>query len=253
MNSFRKIVTAISGLILPSSVSFFVLNLLGHKMEKGAKIGFSWIYVDQLVISGSATVGHLNFISTRRLVMREYARIGRANIVNGPLSLHLAATAALGNANKVTRGAYGVVYGPATLKIGKLAKITANHRIDCTCSVVFGDYSILAGSASQVWTHGYVHDLDGPGRYRVDGPCFIGDNVYIGSRALISMGVSIGSGCIVGAGAVVSKDLDGNAMYVSSVLRKLPRPAAPESRTELEKVPSSIVIESVFEKKNKSD
>jgi hypothetical protein len=40
--------------------------------------------------------------------------------------------------------------------------------------VVIGDYSTLAGIGIQVWTHGYVHDTSGPGRYRIDGAVRIG-------------------------------------------------------------------------------
>jgi len=244
----KKLICAVAILLLPSNLSVLVLNTFGHRVGRGAKMGFSWIFVERLVVSASAKIGHANFISAKRLVMRDAAKIGRSNLVNGPLSLHLSNSAALGNNNKVTRAALGVVYGPAKLSLGTLSKITANHRIDCTCSVIFGEYSTLGGAASQVWTHGYVHDLEGVGRYRVDGRCVVGDNVYIGSMALISAGVTIGSGAIIGAGSVLAKSVDGNAMYVSSALRKMPRPVAPESRADLKRVPRSVVIEPVFKK-----
>jgi acetyltransferase-like isoleucine patch superfamily enzyme len=128
------------------------------------------------------------------------------------------------------------------------AKITSDHRVDCTQSVHLGHYSHLAGAGSQVWTHAYVHDETGPGRYRIDGPVIIESNVYVGSACVISLGVRIGQGIIVGAGSTVSKTILDPGMYVSSPLRHLPRPQTPDLRDELRKACSPALQESVFVK-----
>lgn len=46
-----------------------------------------------------------------------------------------------------------------------------------------------------------------------DNPIFIGDNVWIGSRAIILKGVHIGDNAIIAAGAVVTKDVPANQLY----------------------------------------
>jgi acetyltransferase-like isoleucine patch superfamily enzyme len=139
--------------------------------------------------------------------------------------------------------------GPAQLWLGELAKITARHRIDCTQSVHIGDYSTVAGAGSQIWTHGYVHDVKGPGRYRVDGRVVIENNVYIGSACLISMGVRIGTGVIVGGGTAVPKSLTEPGLYVSAPMRSLPRPADPEERGDVALLSDPNLVERVFLKR----
>lgn len=43
--------------------------------------------------------------------------------------------------------------------------------------------------------------------YRNEGPCTIGDDVWIGRRVMIMPGVKIGSHAIIAAGAIVTKDV----------------------------------------------
>jgi len=117
--------------------------------------------------------------------------IGKFNSLAGPFDLVLAEKGALGNGNKCYRSPIGVSYGTSVLKLGVLSKITGNHRIDCTRSVIIGDFAILAGHNSQLWTHAYYHDTTGPGRFRLDGDIEIGNNVYIGSGCIVNCGVKI--------------------------------------------------------------
>lgn len=181
--------------------------------------------------------------------MRPGAYIGRGNLIYGPLDIVLNINAAVGNSNKISRGPLGsVTFGRSELRLGQLSKITANHRIDCTNSVQIGDFSTLAGICTQVWTHGYIHEMEGPDRYRIDGRVVIGNNVYIGSGSIISMGVRLVSGVIVGAGTTVARNLDEPGLYVSSAIRQLPRPISPDSRRDLVKVNSEQLCERVYEK-----
>jgi acetyltransferase-like isoleucine patch superfamily enzyme len=114
--------------------------------------------------------------------------------------------------------------------------------------VRIGDFSIIAGVGSQIWTHGYVHEIEGAGRYRVDGEVRIGANVYVGSRCVVTAGVRIGNGTMVGAGATVSGNLDPHAFYVSAPLRKLPRPGDPAGRADLTVVGEPALVETVYSK-----
>ena len=247
---FRSFASMLSALLLPSTIARFALNLLGHRVASGVRIGFTILRVEQLVLQERSRIGHLNFISIRRLTLRTDAYVGRLNIIHGPVSVSLSQSSAIGNGNKITRGATGpVTFGPSRLRLGKLAKITANHRLDCTSSIVVGDFSTIAGANSELWTHGYVHDETGPGRYRVDGRIDIGNNVYIGSASIITTGVRISDSVIVGAGAVVARNLAEPGMYVSSALRRLPRPANPAMRDDLRAAEESRLSETVYVKR----
>lgn len=248
--SLRQWATALAAL-LPGSVARVALCALGHEVGPGARIGFSLLLVERLVLQGGARIGHFNFIRLRRLVMRNGAYFGRANLVNGPLSIALASRAAIGNANKIVRGPIGIVTnGSALLRLGELSKITANHRVDCTASVNVGNFSTIAGTGTQIWTHGYVHAEQGPGRYRVDGRVVIGNNVYVGSSCIVTTGVHIADGIIVGAGTTVARSLTKLGMYVSAGLRHLGRPEDPDSRADLELLDDPLLCERVYVKRD---
>lgn len=246
-SSLRRGLAALAILMLPSALARSVLRILGHKVGPDVRFGFSLLLVESLTLQANIRIGHLNFIRVRRLAMREGAYFGRGNIVHGPLSIFLANRAGIGNGNKIVRGPKGIVaHGPAQLRLGELAKITADHRLDCTCSIVIGNFSTVAGTSSQFWTHGYVHDAKGPGRYRIDGSILIGHNVYVGSACIITTGVHIVDSVIVGAGATVARNLLEPGMYVSTGLRKLDRPLDPLTRGDLQEVQAPELCERVF-------
>ena len=216
-------------------------------------LAFRWYWLISIAMERNSAIGHLNIIRITQLVMGEKSYIGRMNIINGPLSVVLESRAAIGNGNKIVRGRIGVVtYGLSELRLGELTKITSNHYIDCTQSILIGDFSILAGIGSQIWTHGYIHEAHGAGRYRVDGKIEIGHNVYIGSGSIISMGVRIASGVVVGAGVTVARNLDEPGLYVSAAIRQLPRPVDPEQRADLVRVTEPSLCERVYVKTPKS-
>lgn len=253
MLSPRQWASALAILCLPSMLGRPVLRLLGHRISGRVRLGFSLVLAERLVLQGSARIGHFNMLRLRRLVMRHGAYVGRGNVIYGPISLSLAELAAIGNNNKIVRGPQGVVTsGSACLRLGELAKITSGHRLDCTMSVSIGAYSTIAGTSCEVWTHGYVHDLSGPGRYRIDGKVRIGRNVYIGSASVITAGVTIADGVIIGAGTAVARNLLEPGLYVSAGLRQLDRPEDPDQRTDLMPGQDERLCERVYVKRTSS-
>ena len=52
-------------------------------------------------------------------------------------------------------------------------------------------------------------------------PVVIGNEVFIGAESVILPGVTIGDRVVVGAGSVVTKDLEGNGVYVGSPARRI--------------------------------
>jgi acetyltransferase-like isoleucine patch superfamily enzyme len=246
----RPAVTAFACLLLPSPLLRIVLRVLGHRIGPGARIGFSLLWCHCLCLDAHTRIGHLNLVRAHRVFLRRGAYVGRMNVLHGPFSILLRQDASIGNSNKVLRAPMGsVTVGPSMLRLGRLSKITAEHRVDVTSTVWMGDYSVLAGSGSQVWSHGYMHDHQGPGRYRIDGAVRIGNNVYIGARCLLSMGVRISDGAIVGAGTTVARNLTEPGLYVSATMRQLPRPPLPEQRSDLQRVHGEHLVETVYRKR----
>jgi len=226
-----------------------LVEMMGHRIEAQVKVGFSLLFCDQLSLSSGSQIGHFNFIKVDSLSLGEHAKVGRLNIFRGPVDVLLEEYSEIGNRNVVARAPLGVTTQRAELRLQKGSKITAGHSIDSACSVSFGEYSILAGKGSQIWTHGYVHAETGSGRYRIDGPVSLGDNVYLGSSVIISGGVSICNRAMVGAGVAVTRDLKEPGFYVSAPIRMLPRPCDPETRDDLVRTEDPSLLETVYIKK----
>jgi acetyltransferase-like isoleucine patch superfamily enzyme len=234
--------------LLPTRLVRPFANAAGHRIESGVRIGFSLLLSRHLCLRAGARIGHLNLIATERLVMKSGACLGHMNLCKGPFSIRLAELAAIGNRNHVSRARRGIVHGPAHLVLGRLSKITADHHVDLTDFVRFGHYVTLAGSGSQIWTHGYVHNATGPGRYRVDGAVVLSDNVNIGSRSIVTPGVTVAEGITVGAGVTVARSLTEPGFYVMQALRRLPVPVDPARRADLLLVEGGQLVETVFRK-----
>lgn len=247
MPKIKKYIVALI-CFLPSPLACFALRVLGYSVGKKVNIGFSIVFVDSLFLGDNTRIGNGCILICESITLKQSAYIGRFNILHGPFSVILCKYAAIGNGNKITRGPRGAVTsGRAFLRLGELSKITADHRIDLTRSVYFGKYTTLAGTRSEIWTHGYVHAPHGSERYRVDGSVVLENNVYIGSRSLISSGVRVASSIQVGAGSVVSKSLAEKGLYVSQGLRVLASPVDPNLRRDLS-LDEAVAGEIVFTK-----
>lgn len=245
----KKILTFVFCLLLPSFMLRLTLRLLGHSIGKNVKIGFNLIITDKLELGDNVKISNLNLILIPKIMLANNAKLGYLNICKGPFDLILSNNAALGNKNYLTRGPLGLTYGKSVLKLGELTKITTGHHLDLTKSIIFGDFSILAGIGSQIWTHGYYHASNGKDRIRIDGSINIGDNVYIGSGSIFNPGVKVGKAIHLGAGSVISKNLEKPGMYVGHSLRFIYNDID-TIKNKLEKINNYDLIESVYKKSN---
>jgi acetyltransferase-like isoleucine patch superfamily enzyme len=217
----RAILTAFICLMPVRRVKPTLLNLIGHRVSQTAKISISLVSTGRLYLGPKTAIGLLNFIRVKRLVMKQSAYIGAMNHIHGDFSICLKAEAAIGNRNRINRGPYLGERYPSSLTLGRMSKITADHYVNVISPVSFGDYSVLAGSGSQIWTHGYSHHATGSGRDEIRRPIKIGDNVYIGSMCCIGPGVTLGNHVAIGSHCSVAKSLSEPGLYVSHALRRV--------------------------------
>lgn len=235
-------------LVLPTSLARPLTHLLGARIHRSARVGFSWVYASTLRLGLGARIGHFNVIRIRRLIIRTNSAIGSLNWLAGSFSVILQEQAEIGARNVITRAAVAKEIGYAHLRIGRWSKITAGHKLDLLRTISFGEYSILAGLGSQLWTHGYVHESAGSGRFRVDGAITVGNNVYIGSACVFNPGVCIVDDVAIGSQCCVSKDLLLPGFYVNQPLRHIER-SAEDVRRALVPVEAPGLTEPVFTKK----
>jgi acetyltransferase-like isoleucine patch superfamily enzyme len=247
----RQVITFIVSFIFPNQLTFWFLNVLGHSVHSSAKIGFSIIWMKGKLTLGEKTrIGNFNIIRVNSLSISKTGYIGKFNKINGPIEIILAETAAIGNGNKIYRAPINITYGTSVLKLGALSKITGNHRLDCTRSIIIGDYSTIAGHDTQLWTHAYYNDEVGAGRFRLDGEIKIGNNVYIGSRCIINCGLEIRDAIVVGANACISKSLLQKGTYVNQALRFIESDSNIDTRTKFKKIEGYSICEDVYERKS---
>ena len=219
----RKSLTAIVCLLAPPPFKRGLLNVLGHRVSSGARIGFSIVRVERLCMEAGARIGHLNWIDLRRLAMRRSANIGSMNTIRRGMSIRLADYAAIGNRNAFVRGWTPSPVEPSLLRLGVWAKVTSEHYVEMTRSIRLGDYSTIAGVRTQFWTHGFVHAETGLDRWLVVGKIIVGDNVYIGSGSVVTCGVRIANAVSLGVASSVVKSLDKPGLYAAQPLRYFDR------------------------------
>lgn len=243
----KSFFTTIIAFFFPSFMARPFLRLLGHKIGKRVKIGFSILKVNNLELEDSVKIGHLNLVLIPKINLARKAKIGYLNILKGPFNLKLNEKAAIGNKNYITRGFLGLTYGESVLELGELTKVTTGHHLDLTRSIIFGDFSILAGIRSQMWTHGYYHAETGKERIRIDGEINIGNNVYIGSGCIFNPGVKLQNAIHIGGGSVISKNLLEPGMYVGQKLRYIENDLE-IVKSKLTKVKNQNLVETVYKK-----
>ena len=242
----KKILTAFFAL-LPSKLPHLFLKMLGHKINWKSKIGFSFLFVNNLELNEYSSIGHLNFIKILDLKMANGSIIKNLNYFKGPINVCLGEKSIIGRLNKFTRALSSVTYGKSFLRLEAGTGITYSNFFDLTCSITFGSHSQVAGMGSQFWTHGYVHAKEGVDRIRVDVDITIGNNVYIGTSCLFNPGVSVANAINIGGNSSVSKDLKISGMYVNQPLRYIEMDIE-TTKARLEKIQIQGLLDNVYSK-----
>ena len=219
---FKLLILNFSVIVFPNFMKRVLLNMLGHEIEKGARVGIVLIGERcQLKMSKGALLGSFNILACNMVVLGENAKIGKFNYFKGLFDVNMDTSTAIGNFNQFTNGGALIVKGKTKISLARFSNITSSHYFDLTSEIEIGTNSVVGGKATQFWTHGFQHFQKGEIRYRVDGGISLGDGVYLGARVTINPGVKIEDSVSVGAGAVVAKNLSQECMYVSQPLREI--------------------------------
>lgn len=180
-----KYFNAFFGLLPLRILRIFFLNLnRNNKISYKSKIGFGIYLVKKLKVREGGKIENFSFINIDCLTVGNNSTIRRFNFFNGPFSIILNNHCGIGKSNRIIRSKYPVVFGYSVLELKNNTIINYKHFLDLTRSIIIDENTVLAGTGSQLWTHGFYHADEGSDRIRIDGEIKIGKNVYIGSRCL---------------------------------------------------------------------
>lgn len=152
--------------------------------------------------------------------MRRDSSVGRVNVFSGDFVAVCGESSRIKNFNIVTRGRCPWVGPNSRLCLGAKAQITSLASIDLASSVIIGADTVLAGKGIQIWTHGFVHEVNRR-RNLIVAPVILGVNCYVGARTCFNPGVSVTDNVSIGVNSTVSRDLDAAGLYVSGPMRRI--------------------------------
>ena len=213
INKTRLMAAVIIGLIPPSKFKNWLYKIiLNYDIDSSSKIGYSIILSNEVYLI-SATIGSFNLIyNVKNIKMNTNAIIGNRNIVKHLTGMELMSGSRIGNANNFVKDPS--VGENGRLKIGCNSLITAKHMMDFTDDIIIGNDTVIGGTGSQFWTHGF--DIY---RHGISGPIYIGNNCYIAASCLISLGVSVADRNQIGLGTVLYKSINStDGLWVSNLL-----------------------------------
>lgn len=177
--------------MLPWRLRRYVLNkYFLYDIAPTAHIGWSFIYPKHLTMDEGATIGHLNVaINLDCIKMGRNCIISRSNWITGfPTgtdSPHFAH-------DKERR---------SELIMGDESSITKKHHIDCTNSVILGEFAAIGGYDTQILTH----SVDMMECRQDSHPIIIGKYSLVATRSIITGGAQLPAYSVLCAGAYLGK------------------------------------------------
>lgn len=207
MNKRIKVVLQVGCFFLPWVLRRRILQFaFDFKIGVDARIGWSIILAERVVIEQGATIGSFNyFAAVETLSLFKNSRIGNFNIFGG-----------LGKTeNRHFAEEHDRVSG---LRLGEGAAITNRHYLDCTNLIDIGKFSIIAGVRSQILTH----SIDLIECKQKSSKVSIGQFCFVGTGVIILRGVNVSDNIVLAAGAVLDSDVsEGYSIYGGVPAREL--------------------------------
>ena len=163
--------------------------LFKYKIDKTARIGRSIILAEKLTMKPFSKIGAFNFINELDYIfLDQYSKIGTQNWITG-LS---------------TKYDYNFTYSSSRecmFRLGKHARITKWHFIECSGGVTIGDFTTIAGIRSVFITHSIDIGLS----RQTAGPLKIGQYCIVSTNCKLLKDTTLPDYSVLGAGAVLTK------------------------------------------------
>ncbi len=197
-----------------------LIRWFGFKIDRTARIGWSWVFPRQLVMGPGARIGHLNvIIHLQRVELKAHAYIDRHNWITGFPA---------GDQRHFTH----LAERDPALVLGIHTCITKGHHFDCTDRITIGRFTTIAGYHSQFLSH----SIDLIANRQDCAPIVIGDYCFIGTNVVVLGGVDLPQRSVLGAKSLLHRSPPAPGWLHSGVpatpIRELPADAAYFTRQE---------------------
>lgn len=163
-----------------------LLNLLGHQIHPGARIGICLVHrVGRFEMAEGALIGHFNVLRDLAVVrMDRGAQLMMFNMVLGDSSIGI-------DGEDQT--------GWRTLHMLPYSHVMGHHYLDCGGGLVLGENSWITGIRTTILTHGFEpHD----GSIAVE-PVRLGTRAVIATSCTLLPGSYVGEGTLIAAGSTL--------------------------------------------------
>jgi acetyltransferase-like isoleucine patch superfamily enzyme len=178
-------------IVLPWPLRRAILrHFFGYEISDTSRIGLSWVYPKKLIMKAGARIGHLTLCKDIDLLqMEESAGIGNLNWITGyPVDL---------------KGPGHFGHQPdrrPELVMLKQAFITNRHFIDCTDRIHIGEFSTVAGFASQLLTHSVNLEQSRQECF----PITIGNYCFVSTNCVLLGGSGLPDYAVLGAKSLLN-------------------------------------------------
>jgi acetyltransferase-like isoleucine patch superfamily enzyme len=187
---FRELISLVS-LLMPWPLRRALLvHVLGYKIDRSARIGFSLICPTRMEMGPKAVIGHFTLCKwgVDFLGLEEGAIIGNLNWIT---AVPLKGSSHFGDGSDRR----------PELVVRSQAAVTNRHFIDCTASVSVGRFATLAGCRSVVLTH----SIDLANCKQGASPISIGEYSFVGAASVLLPGAVLPGYSVLGAHSLLNK------------------------------------------------
>lgn len=170
-----------------------LIKFFGFEIDITAKIGYSWIYPNKLIMCENARINHFTVAINLDLIqMNRNTYIGRNNWITGFSSV------------KHSKHFIHQKGRESKLIMGAESNITNHHHIDCTSPVILGKFVTVAGYYSQFLTH----SINLKQNIQDSNSISLGDYTFIGTNSTILGGSVLPDYSVLAAKSLLNKKFD---------------------------------------------
>lgn len=180
-------------MFLPNTLKIIILNrFLNAKIDKSAKIGFSYINCTTIIMGKNSRIGHFNIVKNLNILqLDDHAGFRHFNKITAvPLASKKHFT------QDITRSPHFIMHQHSSM--------TGHHYIDCCGGITIGAFSIIAGLKTSIFTHGINIQTNTQEASGV----VIGKYCMIGTQSTILKGANLPDYSVLGAGSVLQKSYE---------------------------------------------